>query len=311
VDQRPDEHDDDTTVDSGTHSPTAEYPDELVPPTGHLPISGELPLTGQFATPSPEPPESAEPPRRTRTQSIMVGGSIVAIVLVVAAVVIIVVTNRGDSGQAGQPTGSAQTSAAPPPSSTSSAPAPTSTPPPSGTESWHEVAGTSASGLTYSVPEGWKDTTKSRSTGRGEHWGGVAEFGTYECPQGPDGQYARSFVASGKAPTGDQTNMGGLAGDYATAFAKHWYTDPRIEVGDPLPRQVDGHEAVLVTVKLAMDPKNPDCDASAGEVVVLAVKLDRGVGLLTAVSDLEGGPSDPPCAPDGVIQQIFGTVKVR
>jgi hypothetical protein len=296
VDERPDEHDD-TVVG-------AEYPDELVPPTGHLPISGRLPLTGEFATPP-------QPPGRTRAQTIMIGGSIAAIVLVVVAVVIIVATHRGNGGQAGQPTGAAQTSVVPPPSSATSAPAPSSTPLPSIPDGWREVAGTSASGLTYSVPEDWKDTTKSRSTGRGEHWGGVAEFGTYECPQGPDGQYARGFVASGKAPTGDQTDMGGLAGDYATAFAKHWYTDPRIEVGDPQQRQVDGHEAVLVTAKLTMDPENPDCDASTGEVVVLAVKLDRGVGLLAAVNDLEGGPSDPPCAPDGVIQQIFGTVKVR
>jgi hypothetical protein len=231
-------------------------------------------------------------------------------VLVVVAVVVIVATNRG-GGQAGQPTGTPRTSAAPAPTSASSAPAPSATPPPSSTEGWREVAGTSASGLTYAVPADWKNSTKSRSTGRGEHWGGVAEFGTYQCPQGPSGQYARGFVASGKAPTGDQTDMGGLASDYATAFAKHWYTDPRTEVGNPQPRQVDGHEAVLVTAKLTIDPENPGCDASAGEVVVLAVKLDRGVGVLAAVNDLAGGPSDPPCAPDGVIQQIFGTVKVR
>lgn len=305
MDERPDEHDEPVGA-TGAHPPTSEYPPELFAPTGHLPSSGELPpLTGQFSL----PPQQS--PGRSKTQTAVIAGSIAAIVAVVVAVVVIVATKQG-GGQAGQPTGAASTSVAPPPAPGSTTPAPSSTSaPPSDTEGWHEVANTTSSGLTYSVPADWKNSAKSRSTGRGEHWGGVAEFGTYRCPQGPSGQYARGFVASGKAPTGDQTDMGGLASDYATAFAKHWYTDPRTEVGDPQPRQVDGHEAVLVTAKLTIDPENPDCDASAGEVVVLAVKLDRGVGVLAVVNDLQGGPSDPPSAPDGVIQQIIGTVRVR
>jgi hypothetical protein len=292
VSEPPDEPDDTVVAGTGSPPPTAEY--ELLSPTGHLPASGQLP--------------APQPQGRSRTQTFVIGGSIAAIVLVVVAVVVIVATNRGGGGQAGQPTGAPQTSAAPPPTSTTNTPAPSATAPPSSTAGWHQVAGTSSSGLTYSVPKDWTDSRKTRSTGRGEQWGGVAEFGTYQCPQG---RYTRGFVASGKAPTGDQTDLGALAGDYANSLAKYWYGDPRIEVGHPQQRQVDEHEAVLVTAKLTVDPENPDCDASSGEVVVLAVKLDRGVGVLAAVNDLEGGPSDPPCAPDGVIQQIFGTVKVR
>ncbi|TDQ04885.1 hypothetical protein [Labedaea rhizosphaerae] len=289
----PDENDDTVVGGTGSHPPTSEYPADVLSPTGHLPASGQLPA----------PP----PPRRSRAQTLVVGGSIAAIVLVVAAVVLIVATNRG-GGQAGQPTGAPRTSAVPPTTSASTTPATSSTPPPSHTERWHPVAGASSSGLTYSVPQDWANSSKPRSTGRGEQWGGVAEFGTYQCPQG---RYTRGFVASGKAPTGDQTDLGALAGDYADALAKHWYGEPRIETGTPQQRQVDGHEAVLVTAKLSIDPENPDCDASSAEVLVLAVKLDRGVGVLAAVNDLEGGPSDPPCAPDGVIQQILSTVKVR
>jgi hypothetical protein len=292
VSDSPDDNDDTVVGGTGAHPPTSEYPAGLLAPTDHLPSSGELPARQG----------------RSRAQTLVIGGSIAAIVLVVVAVVLIVATHRGGPGQAGQPTGAPRTSAAPPPTSVSTAPTTSTTPPPSHTAGWHPVADTSSSGLTYSVPADWANSAKARSTGRGEQWGGVAEFGTYQCPQG---RYTRGFVASGKAPTGDQADLGALAGDYADALAKHWYGEPRIEVGTPQQRRIDGHEAVLVTAELSIDPENPDCDASSAEVLVLAVKLDRGVGVLAAVNDLEGGPSDPPCAPDGVIQQILGTVKVR
>ena len=255
---------------------------ELDHPTSHLTASGRLPLTSEFP---------AQPPPRSRAQTAVIAGSIAAIVAVVAAVVVIVLTHRGTGGQAGRPTGVPPRSTTSSSSSgTSSATTSSTTAPTSGTAGWHQVAGTSAAGLTYSVPPGWTDSTKSRSTGRGEQWGGVAEFGTYQCP---GGRYTRGFVAGGKPPSGDAADLGKLATSYAKALATHWYPDPRTVAGEPQQRQVDGHDAVQVTAKLTIQPQNPDCDADTAEVVVLAVHLDNGVGMLAAVDDLERRPREP------------------
>jgi hypothetical protein len=273
---------------------------------------GSDPYAQQYGMPyqgfAPPPPE--------KKSKLPVVFSIVAIVAIVGAVVTIVLLNRGDD--ANPSAGPAGSSSAVKPPSSSSRPPSTSRRPPSSSrrpdtkDGWTAISGT---GLDYQVPPGWKTATEDRESGiTGVTFKGGAEAGPYDC--GGD-HYFRGFTATGdvQSKTGDALDLNKTITDFANGFAGHYYRSPKIEVGSPASKTVDGHKAAALTAKLTVTPTRPGCEATTGEVAIVGVLVEEsgkpaGVRMLVVVNDLAGGPADPPGLPDPMAEEILDTVTV-
>jgi hypothetical protein len=283
-------------------------------PYAQQPQYGSDPYAQQYGMPyqgfGPPPPE-----KKSKLPIVL---SIVAIVAIVGAVVTIVLLNRDDSSPEAGPVANSST-AKPPPSSQSRPPSTSRRPPSSSSnkpptkEGWTAISGT---GLNYEVPPGWTAEPAERKSGlEGVTFKGGAEFGNYDCG---GATYFRGFAASGdvQSKSGGTLDLNKTIGDFANGFAGEYYRSPKIELGAPASKTVDGLKAAALTAKLTVTPTKPECEATTGEVAIVGVLVEQdgkpvGVRMLVVVNDLTGGPADPPGLPDPIAEEILETVSVQ
>jgi hypothetical protein len=252
---------------------------------------------------SPPPPE----PKRSKLPMIL---SLVAIVIIVGAVVAIVLVNRKDT----------QTTADPQPETTSSEKTTSSertpTDEPSGNDDWISVDNGKDAGLSYQVPPDWKTSSTPRASGLEVDFTGNADYGVYDCEAG---DYVRTFAASGdvQSPDGKDLDLQKTVTDFAKSFATLYYgADAEVEVPTPEELEIDGKQAMKLTVKVKPKVTKPTCQASEGEVALVGILLaaegkPADVTMLVVVNDLAGGPDDPKPLPPSVSEEILATVKVN
>ncbi len=244
-----------------------------------------------------------------------------AIAVVVATVITFVLVNR-DSGdeQGSAPSTSVSTAPSRPPSTTptrttsrppTSSPRTTTTRPPTG-----GTIDNTAARLSYRVPADWKSDPAATNKVAGVDFTGAAVYGAYQC--GGSG-YSRTFAVSAAVQNPKDKDL--TATKAATAFAKSFGAEfyPGSTVAEPQARatEVDGKKAVLAVARVTPKPSAPACEATAGEVSVLAVDLDNatadkpnGIALLVITSDLAGGPAAPKPLDSGAVRSIFASTRV-
>lgn len=261
------------------------------------------------------PPPPPEPPKRSRLPIVL---SLVAILAVVGTTITILVLNRGGDpapAAGGAPSSPSSTSRRPSSSgprlpSSSRRPTPSATKPPN-REGWTTVT---MVGGTYQVPADWKKTNQKRDSGLDVQFDEGAEGGAYNCG---GKEFFRGFAASGEVQSrdGSPLDLNKTVTDFAGAFAKTYYTEPKIDLPAPTATTASGKNAAVVTAKLTITPASAECEATTGEVAVVGVEIDKGgkptgVRMVVVVNDLAGGPATPPALPDALAEQILETVSV-
>jgi hypothetical protein len=182
-------------------------------------------------------------------------------------------------------------------------------------DGWITVELTGGAG-SYQAPGDWKKTAEKRDSGLGGiQFGDGTEAGTYNCGGNP---YFRGFAASSEvqSKTGAELDVNKVITDFANSFASKYYASPKIDLPSPTSTTVDGKKAATVTAKLTVQPTKPDCEATAGEVAVAGVAIEKdgkvaGVRVLVVVNDLQGGPADPKPLPDPLAEEILETLTVK
>jgi hypothetical protein len=262
---------------------------------------------------APPPPPPPPPPKRSKLPIVL---SLVAIVAVVGGVVAIVLLNRNDDPQpvanTGPGTSTSQRSASPPKvpplGTTKKPPSSGAQPPPK--EGWVRVDLADGTG-SYEVPGGWNPQPEKKDSGLSVQFGDGTEFGTYNCG---GHSYFRGFSASSEvqSKTGAEVDVNKAVTDFANSFAGKYYNGPKIDLPAPTSTTVGGKKAAMVTAKLTVQPTNPECEATSGEVAVLGVAVGAGgVRVLVVVNDLDGGPATPKPLPDPLAEQILGTLSLK
>jgi hypothetical protein len=254
------------------------------------------------------------PPQKERSKWPIIA-SIVAIVAIVGAVVTIVLLNRDDETPAASNTGSTSSSKPAPNTKSSAPPSSRRTPPTSNKPSPDEWVSVAGPGMTYKVPPDWKRDTTTRDCGLGVTFTGGAVAGNYKCN---NNDYFRGFTASAdiQGKDGAPLDLNKTVTDFGQSFAKKFYPNPQTDRNAPKSTTVDGKKAATLRVLLNIpQPPNPECDARAGEVMVLGVLMEEpgkpaGVRMLVVVNDLNGGPADPKPLPDELAGEIVETVKL-
>lgn len=260
-----------------------------------------------YGAPPPPPP-----PKRSRLPIIV---SLAAILAVVGTVITIVLINRQDDPEpaaSSSPTSSTRpkTSTRPSLPSTSRRPTTSVTRPPT-RNGWTTIT---MVGGTYQVPPDWRKANEKRKSGLDVDFDGGAENGGYTCGGDP---YFRGFTASGEVQSknGATLDLNKTVADFAQSFAKQYYNNPKIDLPPPTAVTPNGQRAATVTAKVTVTPTKPECEATAGEVAVLGVQIEKagkptGVRMVVVVNDLAGGPATPPALPDPLAEQILETVSV-
>ncbi|OLR91438.1 hypothetical protein [Actinokineospora bangkokensis] len=240
---------------------------------------------------------------------------ILAVVVIVAAVVVIILVNRG--APAGLNTAPTPTTARPTSSSTrttTTSARPTTSPTRGGGDD--RVANPAAK-ISYRLPRGWTASSGGSAEVLDVEFAGVSAFAEYDC--GGSG-YSRAFAASAAVQNSDKRppDARAAARAFAGAFARDYYPKGTI-AGEPTVREgrIGGKSAVTLTARVATTPTDPACQASAAEVVVVAVDLDNatadrpaGLGLVVVVRDTAGGPADPAPAPTSAVTTVTGSVEL-
>ncbi|HEV2782322.1 MAG TPA: hypothetical protein VGX25_23265 [Actinophytocola sp.] len=267
---------------------------------------------GTAMYPAYQPAFEPPPPKRSKAPIVL---SIVAILAVVGTVVTIVLLNRSEdpSPAAGPgPTSSPSSRPSAPKLPTSSRRPPTSKKPAGGKDGWITIDAIAAS---YQVPGDWKKDTQKRPSGLGVEFDRGAVVGNYECE---GATYFRGFTAYGEAQSkdGSALDLNKTVTDFASAFAKEYYRNPKLEVPEPKPATVGGAKAASITVKLTVTPSQPACEATSGEVALVGVPIEKdgepsGVRMLVVVNDLAGGPGNPAGLPDALAEEILTTFTIN
>ncbi|MGQ0839696.1 hypothetical protein [Actinokineospora sp.] len=244
--------------------------------------------------------------------------SIIAIVVIVGTVITIVLVNR--NGGTPDPTAAPTSSAAPsrkPSGPPSTRPSTTRSSLPSTGPADGRTIENAAARLDYRVPADWQPEPAAKVKVLDVDFTGAAVYGAYQC--GGKG-YTRTFAVSAAVQnTKDKVlDPEQTATTFAKAFAANFY--PSSQLGAPTARasEIGGKKAVLVSAKVTPNPTKPDCEASAGEVAVLAVDLDNatadnpsGIALLVVTNDLGGGPPSPKVLPESTVQSVLSSARVR
>lgn len=260
------------------------------------------------------------PPRRPSRLPAVLG--ILAIVVIVSAVVTVILLDRGGSDPVATPTSSASPTPSRPTtesSTTSTRTTRTRTSPP--TTSSRPVEGrvvdNAEARLRYPVPEDWAVDPAGKTEVLGVTFTGAAVYGAYECQ---DASYSRTFAVSAAVQSTKDKPLDATqtAATFGKAFAEKFY--PGAQLTDPITREseIDGKKAILLVVGVVTRPTKPECEATRGEVSVLAVDLDNataerpsGVALLVVTSDLGGGPATPKALPVTTVQGVLAGTQVR
>lgn len=264
----------------------------------------------------PYPPfgEPPPPPKKSRLPIIL---SLVAIVAIVGGVIAIVLLNRDSNPQPAANTGpsSSEKPATPTklPGTSRRPPSSGANPPKPGGGLTIEFADGSGS---YQVPADWKKTAEKRDSGLADlQFGDGAEVGTYTCG---GSNYFRGFSASNQvqSKSGAELDVSKVATDFANSFSTKYYANPKIDLPEPQQTNVGNKKVAIVTAKLTIQPTKPDCEATSGEVAVLAVGIENAgkvesVRVVVVVNDLQGGPADPKPLPDPLAEDILDSVSVK
>jgi hypothetical protein len=267
----------------------------------------QYPPTGGFPAPGYGPPPP--PPKRSKLPMIL---SLVAILIIVGAVVAIVLVNRTDSS--GQPTAQEKSSSTNTSKQDPSSEKPTS--PSSGGGSDHgDWISIDNVGLSYQVPADWQRADGSVESGLEVKFGGVANFGIYDCE---DKNYVRTFAASGSVQGKDEKDLdlATTVEDFAKSFAAQGYSaDSEVNVPTPTEVKIGDRTGMTVTAKVKVKVTVPNCQATDAEVAIVGVPVEeegkpKGVAMLVVVSDVAGGPSETKSLDPSVTQEILKTVKV-
>lgn len=278
------------------------------------PYGQEQYYTGGFPAQGYGPPPP--PPQRSKLPMIL---SLVAIVIIVGAVVAIVLVNREDGQPVATPDPTTTTTttskeSTSEESTSKESKAPTTSGGGGGNDGWLTIDNTADAGLTYQVPPDWEKASDSIDSGLDVSFTGTAHFGAYECE---GGGYIRTFAASGdvQGKDGDDLDPAATIKDFATSFGTTYYGgDAAVEVPEPTPVKVGDKDALTLTAKVTQNVTKPNCQATQGEVAIVAVPLEAegeptGVAMLVVVNDLAGGPATPAPLAAQVSQDILKTVQ--
>jgi hypothetical protein len=163
--------------------------------------------------------------------------------------------------------------------------------------------------LTYTPPAGW--SAAPGATSDAPALVGVVHGPRYAC--GGEEQL-RGFAAATLLPTDATTGPADRAERVARWFAATTFsaddgTPPEVTLAPPRTVRVAGPDGPVdgtVTEATVQAPGGrSDCAATAGRVLVLAVRADGGAALLLVAGDSAGGPSEPaptPSALDAVVE---------